>query len=58
MTASLVTTSVLVRHGRWPLDLAETLLLAAGIGHAPGFSRLAHRLTTLVPPAQATDLSD
>jgi MFS family permease len=33
------------------------VLFAAGVGHAVGFSPLTHRLSTLVPPAQAADLS-
>lgn len=44
-------------RGGWPLALAAPLLFAAGVGHAVGFSPLAHRLTTLGHPAQAADLS-
>ena len=57
MATALLATGVLTSQGAWPLEIAGPLLLAAGVGHAIGFSPVAHRLTTLVQPAQATDLS-
>jgi Major Facilitator Superfamily len=57
MGAALLAIGVLASHGGWELAFTTPLLLAAGVGHAIGFSPLAHRLTTLVGPAQAADLS-
>jgi MFS family permease len=57
MGVALLGIGLLASHGGWPLALAAPLLFAAGVGHAVGFSPLAHRLTTLVRPAQAADLS-
>jgi MFS family permease len=57
MGVALLAIGLLARHGGWPLAVAAPLLFAAGVGHAVGFSPLAHRLSTLVRPAQAADLS-
>lgn len=56
MAAALLTIGVIAAGGRWPLATAP-LLLAAGVGHALGFSPLASRLTTAIQPSQAADLS-
>lgn len=57
MGAALLAVGLIVDHGGWPLALTTPTLFAAGVGHACGFSPLANRLTTLVAPAQAADLS-
>jgi MFS family permease len=57
MGVALLAIGLLAIRGGWPLPLAGPLLFAAGVGHAVGFSPLTHRLSTLVRPAQAADLS-
>jgi MFS family permease len=57
MGGALLAVGLAASGGRWPLGLSSSLLFAAGAGHAWGFSPLANRLTTLVRPAQAADLS-
>jgi MFS family permease len=57
MGACLLALGLIASRGGWPLVLAMPLLFAAGVGHALGFSPLANRLTTLVRPEQASDLS-
>jgi MFS family permease len=57
MGAALLGIGLLASHAGLTLALAAPLLFVAGIGHAVGFSPLAHRLTTLVHPSQAADLS-
>jgi MFS family permease len=47
----------LLAHGDWPAAAALPLLFCAGAGHACGFSPLAARLSTVVHPRQAADLS-
>jgi hypothetical protein len=46
-----------VEGHRWSPALSTPLLFAAGLGHACGFSPLAHRLAGAVRPAQAAHLS-
>jgi predicted MFS family arabinose efflux permease len=48
---------VIAAGGGWPVALTTPLLVCAGAGHALGFSPLASRLTTVVRPEQAADLS-
>jgi MFS family permease len=57
MGGALLAVGLAASGGGWPLGLSSPLLFAAGAGHAWGFSPLASRLTTLVRPAQAADLS-
>ena len=57
MGAALLGVGLIADHGGWPLALTAPLLLAGGVGHACGFAPLTNRLTTLVEPAQAADLS-
>jgi MFS family permease len=57
MGAALLALGLVAAGGAWPPALTTPLLFAAGAGHACGFSPLANRLTSLVRPAQAADLS-
>ena len=57
MGAAVLAVGLIAGQGGWPLGLTTPLLLIAGVGHACGFSPLANRLTTLVEPARAADLS-
>ncbi len=57
MGAALLAVGLIADHSGWPLTQTTPLLLVAGVGHAWAFSPLANRLTTLVEPAQAADLS-
>jgi MFS family permease len=57
MGAGLVAIGLLAEGGGWPVPATTPLLFCAGAGHACAFSPLANRLTTLVRPAQAADLS-
>jgi hypothetical protein len=57
MGAALLAVGLIAAGGGWPLALTTPLLLAGGAGHAIAFSPLATRLTTLVEPGQASDLS-
>jgi hypothetical protein len=57
MGAALLAVGLVARGGGWPGALATPLLFLAGAGHACGFSPLASRLTELVRPRQAADLS-
>ena len=57
MGAALLAIGLLAHADGWPTAATAPLLLCAGAGHALGFSPLAHRLTTTIRPAQATDLS-
>jgi hypothetical protein len=57
MGAAILAIGLIASSGGFPLALAAPLLFAGGAGHACGFSPLANRLTTLVRPAQAGELS-
>jgi MFS family permease len=57
MGAALLAIGLIVDQSAWPLAMTAPLLFIAGVGHACGFSPLADRLTTLVAPAHAADLS-
>jgi MFS family permease len=57
MGTALLAVGLIADHSGWPLAQTTPLLLAGGAGHAWAFSPLANRLTTLVAPAQAADLS-
>jgi predicted MFS family arabinose efflux permease len=57
MGAALLAVGLIADHSGWPLAQTTPLLLAGGAGHACAFSPLANRLTSLVQPAQAADLS-
>jgi MFS family permease len=57
MGTSLVGIGFVAAGGGWPIALTTALLFCGGGGHACGFSPLASRLTTLVRPDQAADLS-
>jgi MFS family permease len=57
MGACVVAVGLLASRGGWPAPLTAPLLLAAGAGHACGFSPLASRLTAAVRPRQAAQLS-
>jgi hypothetical protein len=57
MSAGLAAIGVVTAGGGWPVAPTTGLLFCAGAGHGCGFSPLASRLTNLVRPAQAADLS-
>jgi MFS family permease len=57
MGAALLGVGLVADRFGWSLALTTPLLFAAGAGHACAFSPLANRLTTLVEPRQAADLS-
>jgi MFS family permease len=57
MGATLLALGLVASNTRWPLAPTAPLLLGAGVGHAWGFAPLANRLTTLVAPSRAADLS-
>jgi MFS family permease len=57
MGAALLVIGILATGGGWPLALTTPLLFCAGAGHAAAFSPLSNRLTTVVRPANAADLS-
>lgn len=57
MGAALLGVGLIADRGGWPPALTTPLLLAGGVGHACGFSPLANRLTAVVRPGQAADLS-
>jgi len=57
MGAGFAAIGVVTAGGGWPVAPTTGLLFCAGAGHGCGFSPLASRLTNLVRPAQAADLS-
>jgi MFS family permease len=57
MATALVGIGIIASGGGWPVALATPVLLFAGAGQACAFSPLADRLTTIVRPEQAADLS-
>jgi hypothetical protein len=57
MGVALLAVGWIARDGAWPVAPTTALLVCAGAGHACGFSPLTSRLTTVVRPAQAGDLS-
>ncbi len=57
MGAAILAIGLIAGSGGWPLALTAPLLFAGGVGHACAFSPLASRLTALVRPVQAADLS-
>jgi len=57
MGTALLAVGLLAGGGRWHAALMLPLLCAGGVGHALAFSPLANRLTTVVRPDQAADLS-
>jgi MFS family permease len=57
MGAGLTAIGMLAAGGGWQVAPTTPLLFFAGVGHACGFSPLASRLTNVVRPAQAADLS-
>jgi Major Facilitator Superfamily len=57
MGAGLAAIGMVAVGGGWPVAPATGLLFCAGAGHGCSFSPLASRLTNLVRPAQAADLS-
>ncbi len=57
MGAALLAVGLIADHGGWPLAPTTLLVFAGGGGHGCGFSPLTSRLTSLVRPAQAADLS-
>jgi hypothetical protein len=57
MAAALLPLGVIAARGGWPHVVTGTLLFAAGVGHAVGFSPLAARLTALVQADQQADRS-
>jgi MFS family permease len=57
MGSALLAVGLIAGHGRWPTLATAPLLLAAGAGHALGFSPLANRMTSAIQASQAADLS-
>jgi hypothetical protein len=57
MATALLGIGLSVEGHRWSLALTTPLLFAAGLGHACGFSPLAHGLVRAVREAQAAHLS-
>jgi hypothetical protein len=57
MGSALLGVGLLAADGSWPMAPIAPLLFAAGVGHAWGFSPLAHRLTTAIRPEQTGQLS-
>lgn len=57
MGTALLGIGLVAAGSEWPIALTTPLLFAGGVGHAWGFSPLAHRLTAAVAPSQAADLS-
>jgi MFS family permease len=57
MGSALLAVGLVAEHGGWPVAATAPLLFAGGAGHACAFSPLANRLTTVVRPDQAADLS-
>ncbi|HEY7074869.1 MAG TPA: MFS transporter [Solirubrobacteraceae bacterium] len=57
MGGAVAAIGVLAARGGWPLGAIAPLLIAAGAGHACGFSPLTNRMAGLVRPDQAADLS-
>ena len=57
MGGALLAVGLLATNSSWPLAATAPLLLVGGAGHAWGFAPLTNRLTTLVAPPQAADLS-
>jgi hypothetical protein len=57
MAGALVGVGLIAAGGGWPVAATLPLLFAGGVGHACGFSPLAHRLSASVQPRQAADLS-
>jgi hypothetical protein len=57
MGTGLLGIALVAAGGSWPLGATTPLLAGAGVGHALAFSPLTSRLTTLVDPSQAGDLS-
>jgi MFS family permease len=56
MGAAILGIALMTRTAGWP-PAATALLFLAGAGHACGFSPLTSRMTTVVEPTQAADLS-
>jgi predicted MFS family arabinose efflux permease len=57
MGAAILAVGMITIGGGWPLALTAPLVFGGGMGHACAFSPLANRLTTLVKPTQASNLS-
>jgi MFS family permease len=57
MGAALLAVGLMAGGGHWRAAVTLPLLCAGGVGHAWAYSPLANRLTTLVRPDQAADLS-
>jgi MFS family permease len=57
MGAAVLAVGLISYQDGWSLTATTPLLFAGGVGHASGFSPLASRLTTLVEPGWAADLS-